>query len=82
MNTNLSAANGGLPPACALGAPFFIAPEAAAERVVALATRPEFGGVTGKFFVRGREVVPKAKARDAAAAERLWEISESRTRPA
>lgn len=54
--------------------------EQGAETPVYLASSPEVAGVTGKYFVRRREVEPAAQAQDDADARRLWEISESLVR--
>jgi len=51
-------------------------PEKGAETSVYLASSPEVEGVTGKYFVRCRERRSSAASYDAAAAARLWELSE------
>jgi NAD(P)-dependent dehydrogenase (short-subunit alcohol dehydrogenase family) len=50
--------------------------EEGAETPVWLATASEAEGVTGKYFVRRREVRPSARALDDDAARRLWDVSE------
>ncbi len=50
--------------------------ELGAEHVVHAATDPELEGVTGKYLLEGREVVPSPAARDPGMARRLWEVSE------
>jgi len=47
-----------------------------AETPVYLATSPDVAHLTGKYFVRCREVEPAPQAQDDEAARRLWEISE------
>jgi NAD(P)-dependent dehydrogenase (short-subunit alcohol dehydrogenase family) len=58
-----------------LGAPFMLSPARGAATTLYLATAPEVEGVTGEYFARSRVARPTAAAEDAAAAERLWEIS-------
>ncbi len=41
-----------------------------------VATAPTLAGVSGRFFQECNPVVPDARARDAAAAARLWDVSE------
>jgi retinol dehydrogenase 12 len=53
-----------------------ISPEEGAKTVVYLAASPDVEGVTGKYFVKEREASPSPAATDAAAAERLWIMSE------
>lgn len=47
-------------------------PEKGAETSVYLATSPEVGGVSGRYFVDCEAVPPSRVARDEAAAARLW----------
>ena len=47
-----------------------------AETSVYLASSPEVGSVSGKYFIKKKEAQPADKALDASAAQRLWEISE------
>jgi NAD(P)-dependent dehydrogenase (short-subunit alcohol dehydrogenase family) len=54
----------------------FMSAEKGAAPIVRLATDPAFEGVTGKYFSLGTEKTPAARAADADAAERLWELSE------
>lgn len=55
-------------------------PERAARPVVRLATAPELAGVSGRYFGPwGRETKPSRRARDGAAAARLWSVSEQLT---
>jgi len=56
-----------------------ISPEQGADTVIYLAAAPEVEGVTGEYFVERRAVPASRAARDAAAAERLWALSESMT---
>ncbi len=57
--------------------PFFISAEKGAAHVVALATRPDLDGVTGKYFEKEKMVEPARLARDMALARRLWDVSAS-----
>jgi len=57
-------------------APVSLTPEKGARTSVYLCSSPEVEGVTGKYFTKCREKRPSAKARDEAAAARLWEVSE------
>ncbi len=56
--------------------PFTLSPEQGARTSVFLASSPEVEGVTGQYFAKCRPVTPSARARDEAAARRLWEVSE------
>jgi NAD(P)-dependent dehydrogenase (short-subunit alcohol dehydrogenase family) len=56
-----------------------LTPEQGARTAVYLASSPEVEGVTGKFFVRDREVASDLVSYDESAAKRLWEISEEMT---
>lgn len=56
--------------------PFFLTPEAGARTSVYLASAPEVAEVTGRYFVKRKERDPSPAARDAAAARRLFEVSE------
>jgi NAD(P)-dependent dehydrogenase (short-subunit alcohol dehydrogenase family) len=49
-------------------------PEKGAGPLVRLATDPALDGITGRYFERYKEVEPIARARDDAAAARLWEL--------
>jgi NAD(P)-dependent dehydrogenase (short-subunit alcohol dehydrogenase family) len=51
-------------------------PEQGADTLVWLADSPEVSGISGAYFVDRREVRPSPAARDDAAAERLWQVSE------
>ena len=54
-------------------------PEQGADTVIYLATAPELAGVTGQYFYERQPLAPSAAARDAAAARRLWQVSEQLT---
>ena len=58
---------------------FLKSPEVGARTSLYLATDPGVEGRSGGYFVKSREVTPKAFARDDATAARLWEISEQMT---
>jgi NAD(P)-dependent dehydrogenase (short-subunit alcohol dehydrogenase family) len=47
-----------------------------ARTVVYLASSPDVGQVTGGYFIDEKRAEPSAEARDEAAAERLWAVSE------
>ncbi len=55
-------------------------PEQVAQKIVNVATEPEFESTTGKLFHKGNEVEPPAYALDQAVQQRLWEISETLTK--
>ncbi len=57
--------------------PFFISPENGADTIVYLASSPEFANTTGGYFVKRKIVRPSSAARDDAAAQMLWEASET-----
>lgn len=54
----------------------FIAVEEGATPIIALATRPDLGEVTGQYFDRHEVAQPSSLARDQAVAARLWKESE------
>ena len=56
-----------------------LSPEAGAAAITHLATAPELEGVTGRYFVEGLPAESSAASRDAAAAGRLWALSEELT---
>lgn len=59
---------------------FFMAgPEQAAQRVLYVAAAPELEGVSGKYFGDKAELTSPKQSYDAAAQERLWEVSERLT---
>jgi NAD(P)-dependent dehydrogenase (short-subunit alcohol dehydrogenase family) len=60
---------------------FAIGPEEGAKTTIFLASAPELERVLGEYFYRCKSIRPSAAARDAAAARKLWELSESLTRP-
>jgi retinol dehydrogenase-14 len=57
--------------------PFFASPEKGARTSVYLASSPEVAGVTGRFYVRSREVRTKPVTHDLGVARRLWDITEA-----
>ncbi|MFF3574190.1 SDR family NAD(P)-dependent oxidoreductase [Nocardia jiangxiensis] len=59
--------------------PLLPGPEAGADTPVWLATSPEPDGVTGRFFVRRREVRTAPHTTDPARLDRLWDISAALT---
>src|SRR5260370_39457 len=50
-----------------------------AETPIYLASSPEVGGVTGKYFVKKKAIQSNAESYDEAAQARLWQISEEMT---
>jgi NAD(P)-dependent dehydrogenase (short-subunit alcohol dehydrogenase family) len=56
--------------------PFFLSPEQGARTSIYLATSPEVAGSQGQYFVKCAPKLPRPWARDAAAAEALWSLSE------
>lgn len=56
-----------------------LTPEQGASTIVYLASSPEVEGVTGKYFVREREVRSDPVSYDQSVARRLWEVSEEMT---
>ena len=61
--------------------PFFmsrgVSPEEGAQTTVYLASSPDVEGISGKYYVRCREVVSSPESYDLAAARKLWEASET-----
>jgi NAD(P)-dependent dehydrogenase (short-subunit alcohol dehydrogenase family) len=53
--------------------------EEGARTSVYLVTSPEVQGVSGRYFVKQKQVASSAASRDEAAARRLWELSEELT---
>lgn len=62
-----------------IASPFFLSPAKGARTSVYLASSPEVEGVTGKYFVKCVAREPRRWARDAEAAQRLWQVSEELT---
>jgi NAD(P)-dependent dehydrogenase (short-subunit alcohol dehydrogenase family) len=58
--------------------PFMRTPEQGADTIVYLASSPEAGAMTGKYFTDRKEVSP-AQSRDEALQRRLWVVSEELT---
>jgi len=56
--------------------PFYVSPERGARTQVYLASAPEMAGKSGGYYVRCREHQASRAARDDAAADRLWEVSD------
>jgi NAD(P)-dependent dehydrogenase (short-subunit alcohol dehydrogenase family) len=56
-----------------------LTPEEGARTAVYLASSPEVESVTGKYFVREREVASDPVSYDESVAKRLWELSEEMT---
>jgi NAD(P)-dependent dehydrogenase (short-subunit alcohol dehydrogenase family) len=80
VRTNMAANNG---PLVRLFLPFVhrnsLTPEEGARTIIYLASSSQVEGVTGKYFVREREVPSDPISHDETAAKRLWEISEAMT---
>lgn len=62
-----------------LARPFLIDADRGADTLVWLAASPEVAGASGGYYVRRKLEEPSRAARDAAAARRLWDISERLT---
>ncbi|MGD8405627.1 MAG: SDR family oxidoreductase [Anaerolineales bacterium] len=80
VHTNMAANNGWL---VRLFLPLIhrnsLTPEQGASTAVYLASSPDVEGVTGKYFVRKREVESDPASHNTSAAEKLWQISEKMT---
>jgi NAD(P)-dependent dehydrogenase (short-subunit alcohol dehydrogenase family) len=56
---------------------FFLSPEKGADTGLYLASSPDVGGVSGKYFVKRKQVKPSDRAESKDAAVKLWDISEN-----
>jgi len=56
-------------------------PAKGAETSIYVASSPDIEGVTGKYFINKKPVASSPISYDKAVAQRLWEVSESMTRP-
>ncbi len=56
--------------------PFLLTTEQGARTSIHLASSPDVAGVTGEYFVKCAIATPSRRARDAANARKLWELSE------
>jgi NAD(P)-dependent dehydrogenase (short-subunit alcohol dehydrogenase family) len=65
--------------AMAVGHLFARSPDRGADTLVWLADSPEVSGISGAYFMDRREIRPSPIARDAAIADRLWQVSEAQT---
>lgn len=63
-----------------IGSPFMMSAQRSAKAVIYLATSPELNGVSGKFFSKGKEARSSEQSYDAAAAEKLWNVSAELTK--
>jgi retinol dehydrogenase-14 len=80
VNTGMLADYMGVPRSRGASASSFGAtPEKGAETSLYLATAPEMEGVSGKYFEDKKPIRSSRESYDAAAARRLWEISERLT---
>ena len=61
--------------------PLLASPEKGAETSIYLASSLEVAGVTGRFYVRCREVRTKPVTHDVGIARRLWSVSEALSQP-
>jgi len=59
-----------------LAKPFMLTPAQGARTSIYLASSPEVAGISGEYFVKCKVATPSRRARDAASAQRLWELSE------
>jgi NAD(P)-dependent dehydrogenase (short-subunit alcohol dehydrogenase family) len=62
-----------------MGRPFARSPDKGARTAVWLAASPDVTKITGQYFVDCQTKEPAKAARDAAAARRLWQVSEELT---
>ena len=62
--------------------PTLLSPEQSAESLVRLVTDPSLQSTTGQYFSLSERKEPSAQARDMAAAERLWRVTETLLRQA
>jgi NAD(P)-dependent dehydrogenase (short-subunit alcohol dehydrogenase family) len=62
-----------------IASPFFLSPAKGARTSVYLSSSPEVAGVSGQYFAKCKAKTPKRQALDAAAATRLWTVSEQLT---
>jgi NAD(P)-dependent dehydrogenase (short-subunit alcohol dehydrogenase family) len=60
-----------------MAAPFLRTPARGAETTVYVASSPEIEGRTGRYFADCRDKAPSIHARDDAACQRLWAVSEA-----
>ncbi|AFU58308.1 glucose/ribitol dehydrogenase family protein [Candidatus Nitrososphaera gargensis Ga9.2] len=58
---------------------FFLSPEKGADTAIYLASSQDVNGITGKYFVRRKQVNPSIDADEKEAAAKLWSISEKLT---
>jgi hypothetical protein len=56
-----------------------LTPEQGASTIVYLASSPDVETVTGKYFVREREVASDPVSYDESIAKKLWDVSEKMT---
>lgn len=63
----------------ALASPFLISAEKGADTGLYLASSSDLNEVSGKYFVKRREVNPSNEANDQKTAQKLWQISENLT---
>lgn len=62
-----------------IASPFFKSAEKAARAVIRLATSPELGSASGKYFSGMKEARSSEESYDQETARRLWEVSEELT---
>ena len=65
--------------AVTIGRPFLLSPERGASTIVYLATSADVASATGGYYVKSQLREPSRAARDAATAQRLWQLSEELT---
>ena len=58
---------------------FALSPEEGADNTIYLATSPEVGGITGKYFEKRESVSSSPLSYDEGLANKLWEVSENLT---
>jgi len=80
VRTNFANNNGLVTFGFRLMRPFFISPKSAAKRILYVATSPDLGGVTGKYFTKMHEAKSSRESYDDDSAKRLWQTSKQLTR--
>ena len=56
-----------------------LSPEDGAKTSIYLASSPDVAGISGRYFVKEKPTESSPQSRDAAAAQRLWQLSEEMT---
>ena len=76
VRTNFGRKSGGIMAVLVrIAAPFMLSPEAGARTVIWLASAPEVGHITGRYFIRKAEAKSSRESYDVGVAQRLWNVS-------